>query len=478
MLANNRNRKKIALHVSIYSIDDIRELIRNATTEYSFLLIFSDKKQYEEVQKEKLPENITIYKQAKLMNMWKDLSEKGEFYEVIQKVLDNHQTIMFSDRTSYFRPYGLGVNNFVRHISKLVLSFLFFYREQNPDYVYFKSTPHTIESWVNAQVAKHLGITILMSDVSVIPWRVSPIKGLGRDTKICKPRKDLFQIDEQKESEYLQDYVQRVRSTYNEAIPEYERIPLEKNKGKLYNLKRDLIVWWKRPDQIYNKYRCFKTYKKLSIVPDFDKKHIIYLMHYQPERTTLPEAYGFAQQLIAIKTLRSAIPTEVQLLVKEHPAMFTRNCDPTQRHPSFYHDVNDLEGVCLIDMNVTSFDLIDNSIAAATITGSAGQETLLRDRPIIYLGKKKIGGVPGCYNYKDQRGLKEFIQVCLAGFKKNEISSSFEKHLKNYIPCSISVRTSLSDNNFELLTERAKLLSVKGLIEGKFDPENTFFIPD
>jgi hypothetical protein len=463
---------KIVLFVSVYRDEEIHTLIRNVRKDTTYLFVFSDERQYEVFRNLTLPSQIRVLSQKEITNHSRVCLQPTirDFQTVCHSILGDHQSLMYSDRTSFFRPYGLGVNHFIRYLLKLTACYLHFYRTEKPDFVYFKSMPHQAEAWVKAKVAEYLGIDILHSEITAIPWRVSLMKGLEKEREYCIPDFSVINQDDDDamEHEFLEDYIRRLQSGYDQAIPHYEKAPLKKNKGKYLNLRRELVRWWKRPDLIVNKYKCFNHYSKLSGNPDPGSKSIVYFLHYQPERTTLPEGFGFAQQLLAIQELRIAAPEDITIYVKEHPSTFTQLCDPTQRHPSFYDDIQAMEGVELINMDVDPFTLVDMAGLTATISGTVGVESLLRGKPVIYFGRTSIEDHFGVHRYTDNVQLSEFIREAFNGFSSEKIIQEVRKHLLNSMNYSVSTRTKMDDLDYERLIDEAKFKILTHLVGGAF----------
>jgi hypothetical protein len=121
------------------------------------------------------------------------------------------------------------------------------------------------------------------------------------------------------------------------------------------------------------------------------KKFVVFFLHYQPERSTFPEAVEFGDQLSAILHLRSTLGDEVALLVKEHPRQY-RNLgrDFRQirvRSKQFYQFLDSMKNVSLVSPSVKSDALISASLGAATLTGTALWEAVKMGKPGMHYGR-------------------------------------------------------------------------------------------
>ena len=392
-----------------------------------------------------------------------------DIIECISYVLNDENTALFFDRhfpRARKVNHGPGINNYYRYIATQVIKRYKLYKKVNCDYCYYASTPHQIESWVSVLVGEKLGVTPLLPHISPVPWRRHLYAGIRRDREKCQFA-DLTLSRAEDDLSNLENWIGRVQSNYEEAIPDYEKERLEKNRGEYFRLSNEIRRFWKKPHFIVNKWNCFKEYKRLSKIIT-DTRYIVFFLHYQPERTTLPEGYGFSQQLNAIIALRSALPPDVKIIVKEHPSTFTNVCIPSQRHPSFYRDIQSIPNVELADISQNSFDLIDKAAAVITISGTVGVEALLRGKPVAYLGVPTIISTYGSYVYDNIEGLRDFLKLCLLGIDKEKIVKSTIQSMKESMNDSISIADSdgIVRNRHKKL-EECKYELLISAIEGK-----------
>lgn len=335
-------------------------------------------------------------------------------YKIWSKIIDDHQTFMLYDRSNKFPVYaGYKVNR----ILKKVISCQLYLEQEKPDMVVYMSTPHHLDTWVFARVAEVLGIPVLFFHHSIFPWRFYLKKNLTRYPEIISPsqKKDL-------DDEYrlVDDFVARKKSNAVNALPIYEKKRLIETKGKYFSWKNEFFKWHKRPDLILNKFLCYKRYCELTknFVPP--KKYIVFFLHYQPERTTLPEGYGFSEQMMAIYEMVSSLPQGIKLLVKEHPTTFTYNCSWKVRYPSYYDELIEVGNVELVPIDIDAYSLIDSAMIVSTITGTVAGEALIRGVPAIVFGNSPImcSNSQMCYVYSGLDTLRDFILLhCLSSDK-------------------------------------------------------------
>ena len=142
------------------------------------------------------------------------------------------------------------------------------------------------------------------------------------------------------------------------------------------------LFWLHRIQSIMKKKLLELYYWKLSQNPDMTKKFIYVALHYQPECTTSPLAGVFVNQELIVYMLHQVLPKNVRIYVKEHPMP-----SYTMRSFSYYKSLLISPRITLVRKNVSSQQLIKNSLAVATATGTAGWEALTMGKPVCMFGK-------------------------------------------------------------------------------------------
>jgi hypothetical protein len=321
------------------------------------------------------------------------------------KLIDNHQTYMLYDRT---------VRRVLSNSMKAAKMLDFSLRAQHyleqclPDMLVFMATPHDISRWLFARVAEELGVRVLYFQETLLPWRFALMEGLRRDATLLPPLKP---SRDTAEATLTADFEARKRGSFTQAFPVYERDRLLRNKGRFYNFFSDVRRSWRRLDLVVNKALCYRAYRSLSQLPVKGERFVSFFLHFQPERTTLPESYGFGQQLGAIVALAAALPDGMQLYVKEHPSIYTRDCQWGERLPSWYRRLAQTPRVRLLPIETDPYSLIDSSECVATVAGTIGGEALIRGKPVIAFGRGAMTLVQSeaLHKYTDPKALKAFL---------------------------------------------------------------------
>ena len=119
-------------------------------------------------------------------------------------------------------------------------------------------------------------------------------------------------------------------------------------------------------------------------------------LHYEPERSSIPEGFPFDSQIDAIIAVRNLLPKDVDLIVKEH---FSQQAAALRgfvgRSPDFYDLVSGLPGVQLVGTTTATRLLMKSAECVFTMTGKVGIEAAFESTPVIYLGQPWWGALPG-----------------------------------------------------------------------------------
>lgn len=136
-------------------------------------------------------------------------------------------------------------------------------------------------------------------------------------------------------------------------------------------------------------YFNYQKSKKYYCKADFSKKYVYFPLHYQPEASTCVCAEKYEKQLFYIDSWAKSLPSDTQLYVKEHYALLGH------RDPHFYVDLQKYPNVVLINPWESSRKLIEQSVAVATLTGTAGLEAMLLRKPVFVCGNAVYENAPG-----------------------------------------------------------------------------------
>jgi hypothetical protein len=389
-------------------------------------------------------------------------TELPVYASFVSTLLNDHITARLIDRTSLWPDYGIGVQNAFSYFIFLSNKILGFLLDKNIETVYFRNTPHLPKEWIIAKAAEHLKVEVYVTERYIFPWLYSISKGYKKERESLLGNKSFNSLENLKY--HITKQVESIRGDYENAIPSYEKNRLGKGILKFYNPFKNKRIVLKRPDNFLNKTKLFFYYKKHRKYIDLENTdYVMFYMHYQIERTTLPEGYDFVDQFYAISLLSKMLPEGTKLLVKEHPSMFTRSSNVKARNLYNYKQINKFSNVIFCPMDEDNFKLIDNAKAISTITGNVALEAYVRKIPVILFGRSLLN-VEGVHVYKDISHLENFVnKVCDNKVKiENVIDNLVNLCLKNNISgLDLESRKDIDYHNFKDFQENAhfKLLT-------------------
>ena len=149
--------------------------------------------------------------------------------------------------------------------------------------------------------------------------------------------------------------------------------------------------------------------KKFSFDENIDSKFIYLPLHLEQEHSTLIMAPFYTDQLNFISNVQKSIPVGYKLVIKEHPAMFTRSWHSIE----FYKKILNMPNVIMIHPSVNSSNLLKKCDLVVTIGGSVSFEAGYFDKSAITFVETAWSFLPHIYLVKNIEKLSETIDVAI-----------------------------------------------------------------
>ncbi len=319
-------------------------------------------------------------------------------------------------------------------VERIVLNSLRIIRQVNPSCLVASSTPHSLEAWVFAKCFESCGLPVYILEATPIAFRAWIYRGIetqdvvaqqGRESPDELSPSTAALVKAQKESRpgARDDGGYRVSRIYLNSIAGSEtnqwwswgREARHALSGKVRSTPIRLhSVWRKR--------QLYRSYQSLAITSLPTQPFVVYFMHYQPERSSLPVGQSYTQQWMAIRALASALPPGWKLLVREHPTTWLRPLDPFVRTRGIYADIAALANTRVCSMDIDTFALVDGSMAVATLTGSVGFQALIRGRPVLAFGLAPYKDHPACYRISSVKAAAAALEEIASGCRGRELT--------------------------------------------------------
>ena len=148
---------------------------------------------------------------------------------------------------------------------------------------------------------------------------------------------------------------------------------------------------------------------KLENKTNFKEQFVYFPLCFEPERTTNPDGGQFHDQLLAINHIREIFPNEIKIVVKEHPSQLFINKGYKGRSPLFYKALLNITNLEVVGIESNSLELIKNSIAVASITGSVAIEGALLGKKAIVFGETWYDGAPNIFFWNENLKYEDII---------------------------------------------------------------------
>jgi hypothetical protein len=363
--------------------------------------------------------------------------DQSAYTRLLNNILGDPRVHYLATRSQLDSPF----NNAVA-IEKITMNSLRLIRKANPSCLVASSTPHSVEAWVFAKCFEFLRLPVYILESTPIAFRSWIYRGIDTQEVVLR-RDDGAKWDLTESTRSLVKAQRESRpGAKDESGHHVSRIYLNSIKGS------DTNRWWStareckwlcagkprsfplRLRSVWRKLQLYRSYREVAIRNLPQQPFVIFFMHYQPERSSLPVGRFFSQQWMAIRALSWALPAGWKLLVREHPTTWFSPLDPFVRIKTIYADMASLTNTHVCSMDIDTFELIDQSSAVATLTGSVGFQSLLRGKPVLAFGLAAYKDHPACFSVSTFDDIVEALNAVKSG----ECAASFtEDALQTYL---------------------------------------------
>ncbi|MGJ3493156.1 capsule biosynthesis protein [Piscirickettsia salmonis] len=283
-----------------------------------------------------------------------------------------------------------------RHLYYAYLSYwITFFTKNDITKIIFHNIPHEGYDYVIYMLAKYYDIPIRIAyQLQVIDSYI-----IADDIKSLFTELEAAHHNLENDDIHLNDLSPRMQREYQlrmqKSMPFYMQ-PKKKSllKHIYHHLQRKYFPISERDKMMANEliHPSLKYVRQTTL----ESPYIYFALHYQPEMTTVPLGGVYADQFLAIQLISKALPKNMKLYIKEHPAIYKKR-NPSGRFTEFYKKIAALPNTQIVPQTLSSFKLIEKSQAVATITGTAGWEALFLNKPVLVFGNIFYQHCPGAY---------------------------------------------------------------------------------
>lgn len=399
------------------------------------------------------------------------------------------------DSTGTFRTVDREV--VLRRLQLALLSQLL---RSKPTHMVFEETPHEVADFALFRLAQWLGISVLFFQPSLVGPQVVARSSLADILEVKCPLvgpKELVadrkavqvisqgaisklqtgggtaQLDRQKRVDGVSSRgSQRINVVKYVArrlggLPANRLVNLTGHVllGERFRRALELILEWSLRRSLH------RTVAALPSNPSNPKaKYALFALHYEPERTNMPEGLPYLSQLDAVLAARAFLPSDVTLLVKEHYSQQSSSLRGyVGRSITAYEYLNSIPGIQVLGVAARSGDLIKDAECVFTMTGKVGIEAAFAATPAIYMGQPWWGEMPGSFAFSS---LKNWNAIAAKKMPtEREVEHWFEKQVSTRLlvglggtsPEKYSARVAALPEGYEQLEAEAILSSIARL---------------
>lgn len=381
--------------------------------------------------------------------------------------LDIYGTFSRLDREAYFKNVCIwGLNR----ISEL-----------NPDALIVTEAPHSHAQYALFEICRFLKIRTF----KLAPWTIVPVLSLRSfdGDEIFAPDRDRESGVHQRIREGVEHYVEQVLSASQSVRYDPNYMQRQRRASTLWGRLSTIFtrsLWHRWISRVYHRLRLSLRgeYAPLSpssanlllsfltvgakrrhlrknssgnhhAMPDLNREFVYFGLHYEPERTTNPDGGEYHDQVLALIRLRSILPEDIHIYVKEHPSQFLTAMKGAQgRSPLTYANIENIANVSMVRPDTPSLELTLKSVMVATITGTLALEAAILGKKALVFGDAWYEGMPNVTTWHDAltyddiasnplRESEEVKQFLLDECLENKIvgcqNNSFEAHFNTYV---------------------------------------------
>ncbi|MEK7551815.1 MAG: hypothetical protein AAB534_00145 [Patescibacteria group bacterium] len=350
-------------------------------------------------------------------------------------------------------------------------------RKYKPYIIIFPAVPHTVYNFIIYSLAREYKIRTVMFEDSWVSdrllmyrdWREGSLnlhlalqRNKNKNFRLLDLTEDLqeyWKSHNDPKNDVTPIYINNARkkfSTFNKMLA---RVKIAKESLKNGTLLTRCWSYYRKQFKSNLK----KEYESLQFKPKFDIDYLYVPLSFQPERTTSPQGDVYGDQILMIETLSKALPPDLTVYVKEHPAQWLMRSNinySSSRYEGYYKKIANLTNVKLVPFDTSTYDLINAAKAVVVCAGTAGWEAIMRCKPVINFGYPWYRDFKGIFKVESVESCKVAVEKIMGGYKITEqdiinfLKSFGEASSRAYIESMVEKISKLSKKeSMEILTK-------------------------
>jgi hypothetical protein len=312
----------------------------------------------------------------------------------------------------------------------------FFYRElttHSPDAVVFSYCPHSPAPFVMYQLCKYLDIETLILRESNFTGKIyyfNELEDFGTFSKVPALSPPLeFTIPQGHKVKWFvltEEDAYQVTTFKERLVRKLKHTPSVRTFADAYRFDGFPLTTFSAPISRYFKLKKYiRTMSKMTASSvDLNRKYVYFALNYQPELTTTLFGSDFQDMAYALECLSALIPDDWVIYAKEHP----RQSD-YQRNPELLKRMAALKNVQFAPTHMSSLELIEKAQFNATVSGSAGWESISGGVPALVFGLPWYLSFPGVTRYTASITVDDILSKTFTHHDIQNHFKTFSKYL-------------------------------------------------
>lgn len=145
---------------------------------------------------------------------------------------------------------------------------------------------------------------------------------------------------------------------------------------------------------------------------NLSRDYVFFPLHYEPEKTSNPDGGEFYCSYSAITALRSYVPGNVPIYIKEHITQFHQKFDGYMgRSPYLYKSIASLPNVFFVDLSINTRSLVEHSVFVASQTGTACLEAACLRKKAVLFGDVWFSSLPNVHRFSEIPSYDQFCSL-------------------------------------------------------------------
>jgi len=302
--------------------------------------------------------------------------------------------------------------------------------EISPDFV-IMVRPYFHHDTIFFQLCKAKNIKVLELDTTRFPGKsvisFSETKKKYKEFQVSGKIRNFDELKEFRKTNAASrdtDFTSTKKNFLSAGIEYFLTTSETKNTNYKYFGRNKLKVFF---NYIFNIFRDKNREKFLekNFLKDYteNRKFILFTLSVDAESALLLDAPYYINQIEVVKNIAKSLPSNLVLLVKEHPAAGLRSW----RSIEIYKELISIPNVVAIHHSANIEKLIKKSSLVISICSSSSLDAVFFEKPTMVFADTDFSMIDDIYRLKEIEKLPEYINECLS---KKVDSKNIEKYIQ------------------------------------------------